>query len=197
MTLAEQHLKFWDEHLTIAPNFVYVIQGDPGGPIKIGVATNPRKRLSSLQTGNPQRLRLLHVVPGDHALEAAFHQRLADAVVLGEWFAGPEAEEFLNWIWDFAQKAIADYEDTGRLPTSPPPKRRRRSPGMAAGAYNRPTVKGWRTTDEQDHRCTVRHVKPTPMTAEEKAARIEKLRMDVRLGRGFATATALRELLNS
>lgn len=59
---AEKDLEFWTKRVK-EPGYVYVIQGDPDTPVKIGYAKNPLTRLAELQTGNPQELRLRAVVP--------------------------------------------------------------------------------------------------------------------------------------
>lgn len=61
------------------------------GPIKIGLALNPRDRLRGLQTSHPKKLRLLADTPGDHGLEASYHHRFAAHRLHGEWFA-PHAD---------------------------------------------------------------------------------------------------------
>lgn len=68
------------------PAFVYFIQRGEGGPIKIGAASNPAARLSTLQTGSPEPLRLLAATPGSLDDEAALHERFASARLSGEWF---------------------------------------------------------------------------------------------------------------
>lgn len=53
--------------------FVYFI-GEEDGPIKIGFAKDPIKRVRAMQAGNPRRLRIEHVLIGDMGLEKALHQ---------------------------------------------------------------------------------------------------------------------------
>jgi hypothetical protein len=53
--------------------FVYVI-GEQDGPVKIGFAKDPVKRLRTMQTGNPRRLRVEHVLIGWMELEKVLHQ---------------------------------------------------------------------------------------------------------------------------
>ncbi len=55
------------------PNFVYLI-GEEDGPVKIGTATNPIKRLRTMQTGNPRRLRVEWALIGDRRLERMLHR---------------------------------------------------------------------------------------------------------------------------
>jgi hypothetical protein len=65
---------------------VYFIQaGD--GPIKIGVATNPKRRLAVLQTANPHPLKLLATKAGGAWREIEYHSRFAAHRLQGEWFS--------------------------------------------------------------------------------------------------------------
>jgi hypothetical protein len=70
---------------------VYFVQANEGGPIKIGVAIDVRRRLSGLQNGSPMRLHVLGVVPGDRRLEVELHGRFAADRLHGEWFRETEA----------------------------------------------------------------------------------------------------------
>lgn len=70
---------------------VYFIQGESGGPIKIGMARNVRARMASLQTAHHSRLHLLGQMPGGSALESQLHRQFAAHRLQGEWFA-PTAE---------------------------------------------------------------------------------------------------------
>jgi len=64
---------------------VYFIGADRA-LVKIGIARNVRKRLWSLQTGYPAKLRLLASVAGNETLERRYHAMFADTHVHGEWF---------------------------------------------------------------------------------------------------------------
>lgn len=64
---------------------VYFI-GSASGPIKIGIAVNPRNRLKSLQTGHHERLEILATCDGGAEQESAYHKRFADHRLNGEWF---------------------------------------------------------------------------------------------------------------
>lgn len=56
------------------------------GPIKIGVAGEPRQRLRQLQTANPYKLHLLAVLPYGGLQEGEYHARFAAHRLEGEWF---------------------------------------------------------------------------------------------------------------
>lgn len=77
----------------LAPiGLVYVIQGDPAGPVKIGFSLSDAlpKRLAVLQTGNPFPLRLLGQIEAYPRHERIAHVALATERVFGEWFAWSE-----------------------------------------------------------------------------------------------------------
>lgn len=67
---------------------VYVIQAEIGGPVKIGRTTFDRlgDRLAEIQTGNPERLRIVTTVEGGAETEAFIHACLKDYRINGEWF---------------------------------------------------------------------------------------------------------------
>ena len=65
--------------------FVYVIGGD-SGPVKNGFSACPEIRLAGIQTGNPQKLRVLAKVPGGEKEEQDLHQLFQKDRVEGEWF---------------------------------------------------------------------------------------------------------------
>lgn len=67
--------------------YVYFIQADENGPIKIGFTSDdPKKRLSQLQTANPATLKLLGAICGTTAKERELHTALAEWRMQGEWF---------------------------------------------------------------------------------------------------------------
>jgi hypothetical protein len=73
---------------TARKRWVYFVRA--GNLVKIGCSINPRKRLSSMQSGCPTELELVAVVPGDRDMESSLHDLLADCRVRGEWFELPE-----------------------------------------------------------------------------------------------------------
>jgi hypothetical protein len=71
----------------VSDQYVYFIQADENGPIKIGFTSDdPKKRLNQLQTGNPAVLKLLGAIKGTVAREKELHARLAEWRLQGEWF---------------------------------------------------------------------------------------------------------------
>jgi predicted GIY-YIG superfamily endonuclease len=70
---------------------VYVIAAKPKGPVKIGYAKEPRKRLGELQIGNHEVLDIMWDwgnLTRDEAieLEAQTHEALKAKKIRGEWF---------------------------------------------------------------------------------------------------------------
>lgn len=77
--------------------FIYFIRAISGGPVKIGIATNPWKRLDALQDGSPEVLEILHYFHGaELADEKSLHARFAHLNYRGEWFH--PAPELLAYI---------------------------------------------------------------------------------------------------
>ncbi len=54
--------------------------------VKIGHTANLGQRMSALQTGSPETLRLLAICLGGKDVEAAYHKRFATSRLQGEWF---------------------------------------------------------------------------------------------------------------
>lgn len=67
--------------------FVYFIQAGDDGPVKIGIAADPQKRLDEMQIGNHADLVLIAYRPGGLQMERELHARLASGRIRGEWFA--------------------------------------------------------------------------------------------------------------
>jgi len=66
--------------------YIYFIQAGNGGPIKIGTAYDVQQRRDTLQTGNPNELRILCAFPGSEAGERKFHKHFEEERLSGEWF---------------------------------------------------------------------------------------------------------------
>jgi hypothetical protein len=115
-------------------SFVYVIGEPDDGPLKIGFSKDPIGRLRSMQTGNPRRLRIEHVLVGAMATEKLLHQFWEPHAILSagskglpgsEWFK-PEARKRFRPIIEDAvgfqiellesgeQTSFAELEDVVR-----------------------------------------------------------------------------------
>lgn len=75
---------------------VYFVAAGEDGPIKIGRAKHPRKRLCELQVGCPEPLSLLGVMTGGEAEERAIHLELACYRVRGEWYERAFVMEYMR-----------------------------------------------------------------------------------------------------
>ena len=65
---------------------LYIIQSDKSGMIKIGRSKDPNKRLKQLQTGNPNKLKLIASFKDMGWREKLLHERLSEWSEQGEWF---------------------------------------------------------------------------------------------------------------
>ena len=67
--------------------YVYVVENEVTGSVKVGVSSSPSKRLSSLQTGTEHKLNLVHVSDATAVVsEKKVHRMLNEACIRGEWF---------------------------------------------------------------------------------------------------------------
>lgn len=91
---------------------VYVV-GPEGGPFKVGIARNLKRRLTGLQIGSPERLRVHHAILHHDAaaIERAVHALLADRRLTGEWFRAA-----LEEIIEALHVAIAGHIEATRRP---------------------------------------------------------------------------------
>jgi hypothetical protein len=81
---------------------VYFIQGEKGGPIKIGHTDNIERRMKQMQTGNPDKLILLHLTRGGKILEGELQERFKEHHYRGEWFH--PSNQLLDYIADLIEK---------------------------------------------------------------------------------------------
>ncbi len=65
---------------------VYFVQSGESGPIKVGISECPKKRLSGMQTGSAEKLRLLGTIPGGAHAEGFLHDTFREYHIRGEWF---------------------------------------------------------------------------------------------------------------
>lgn len=103
--------------------YIYFIQKQKGGPVKIGSAVNPAQRLAAIQGMNPDPLRLLGIAAGGIGAERRVHESFAESRLHGEWFE--PTERLLTLIeklpsWDDVQAGakcprIASRTDTYRM----------------------------------------------------------------------------------
>jgi hypothetical protein len=80
---------------------LYFIQAESGGPIKIGIARDPERRLATLQTGNPEPLVIRRQIRCSADMERRLHALFRSAHIQGEWFRPiPALADMANAIPD-------------------------------------------------------------------------------------------------
>lgn len=90
---------------------IYFVQTADNQYIKIGYAGDVQKRLGSLQTGNPNALKLVGTQPGEQATERQLHQRFGRLRAQGEWFATtPELVEYIAHAAALGPAGIRDND---------------------------------------------------------------------------------------
>lgn len=94
---------------------VYFVQEGEKGPIKIGLALDPERRVATLQIGHPRPLRLLRHIAGTSRHERDVHMMFFKEHLRGEWFK--PSKRLLAYI--------ATAEDFA-MPAPRPAKRKRR-----------------------------------------------------------------------
>lgn len=135
------------------PCFVYVVCS--GEAVKVGKANDVYERIDGLQCGNPVRLKLLHVLPGDYKLETRLLRWLRPDRIHGEWFDGPLVSVALDAVAELADKLVLVYEYDGVAPSW------RGKINWPAAAQNVLGDKPKRKPAE----VTVRHVDPASLRA--------------------------------
>jgi len=98
---------------------IYFIQGENGGPIKIGYTKNLVNRMFVLQEGNPYKLVVLGTMDGTLAAEQRLHTKFEKHRFRSEWFEDcEEIREFIKHCNEF------DYRTLLMIPKKPHKKPR-------------------------------------------------------------------------
>lgn len=78
-------------------DYVYLIRAEGAERVKIGLSSNPFRRLTELQPQAPFPITLVAFRTGGLLLESKLHQQFADARLFGEWFKDlPEIEQIFS-----------------------------------------------------------------------------------------------------
>jgi len=96
--------------------FVYYIQEEMDGNIKIGWSDDPIKRLTQHQTSNSRELRMLVYVKGSQEYEKEIHRKFQSSKTTGEWFKPDKRllvhiEKERSKFFEIVQNLSDDYED--------------------------------------------------------------------------------------
>lgn len=104
------------------PSYVYFVGEEEGdGPVKVGVTKKPIERLRTMQTGNPRRLKIEHILIGDREIEQLLHEIWEEFAIRSaakaskpssspgtEWFK-PEIRDQLYPVLETAAKAQLEH----------------------------------------------------------------------------------------
>lgn len=108
---AIETLDYWRRH-NAAALFAYFIQEADDGPIKIGEAVNPVKRLEAMQCGNPRALRIEAVILAGRNTEWQLHGYWrAAASIRGEWFGKGHQDAILARAVRIADAQIEAHKE--------------------------------------------------------------------------------------
>lgn len=92
--------------------YVYFIQSNDGGLIKIGTALDPVERMAAIQFYSPVRLRILAVTEGGRKREHQIHKQFAGARRHGEWFAPvKELREYITQVKNGEEGHQTEYNE--------------------------------------------------------------------------------------
>lgn len=69
-------------------NYIYILKQENSNIIKIGVTNDIKKRLKSVQTGNPNKIRVYHYEERNNAyeIEAFLKRKFVEYKREGEWY---------------------------------------------------------------------------------------------------------------
>jgi hypothetical protein len=70
--------------------WIYFIQAEPGGLVKIGYTENLDKRLRIIQSHSPLKMKIIGKIRGSRATEAEIHSKFNKDRKHGEWFVSSE-----------------------------------------------------------------------------------------------------------
>ena len=96
--------------------FVYYIQEEMDGNIKIGWSDDPIKRLTQHQTSNSRELRMLVYVKGSQEYEKEIHRKFQNLKTTGEWFKPDKRllvhiEKERSKFFEIVQNLSSEYEE--------------------------------------------------------------------------------------
>jgi len=96
--------------------FVYYIQEEMDGNIKIGWSDDPIKRLTQHQTSNSRELRMLVYVKGSPDYEKEIHRKFQNSKTTGEWFKPDKRllvhiEKERSKFFEIVQNLSSEYEE--------------------------------------------------------------------------------------
>lgn len=80
-------LKLWGVLSAKSEGYVYFIKSEKTHEVKIGFTAGAiEKRMASLQTAHPCKLKLMAIIPGSMEHENSLHEKFDSIRLHGEWF---------------------------------------------------------------------------------------------------------------
>lgn len=99
--------------------FIYLIKAEESSRYKIGISKNPQNRLRQLQTGNSEKLDIIHIFESAIAkkVESALHNTYGSLRKSGEWFelSLKEEVEFINKCKDIENNMLFLIENGNKF----------------------------------------------------------------------------------
>ena len=94
-----------------AKQYVYFLQAENDGNVKVGTSLAPNQRCDDIQRMSPVTLKTLLVVPGSYYLESKIHSVLNNYRLHGEWFY-PHRRVFI--VMRYLRKKYGDVQGEAR-----------------------------------------------------------------------------------
>ena len=114
LSCGNRHRLFWRSVLPKGQTYVYFLQAEINGGVKIGVANRVGARVRTLQTGNEHELRILAVIPAPPSAERAYHRLLSEERSRNE--NAPVTQRFVDpATMDRTPSRIRSFEPPTRL----------------------------------------------------------------------------------
>ena len=82
---------------------LYILQSYKTGAIKIGISKDVKRRVKSLQTGSPYKLKVILILKNRADLEKPLHNKLKKYKTKfgsGEWFSFDSLPSLPDWIYE-------------------------------------------------------------------------------------------------
>jgi len=108
------------EHMDLAAGYrwIYAIIRDDTREVKIGISTDPLRRLEQIQQHHGSGLRLALVMVGGRDEERKAHAKFRDSHLVGEWFRlSPEIEKWIIKSQKRMRHVHEQFPDFNNIPS--------------------------------------------------------------------------------
>lgn len=96
------------------PSFVYVVQQNETGPVKVGCTINLHSRINLLTTASAYPIRVLAIERGGRNTERKIHEAISEYRLQGEWFKC--TPEVVNTIEEILKTELHEIPNFRKLP---------------------------------------------------------------------------------